>query len=122
MTVIIGISLSASKLKFFKKLRCESVGSLHSLFIIFIDSLTENSSSIAIRLHISTRSFATIHGFLSGVKFAVSVHASSKKEIAEKKIIRELVSRNEFDEKSRRKVVFPPAGADATIMLGKLLT
>ena len=40
---------------------------------------------------------AMADGFLSGVKFAVSVHASSKKEIAEKKIIRELVSRNEFE-------------------------
>ncbi len=36
-------------------------------------------------------------GFLSGVKFAVSVHASSKKEICGKKIIRTLLARNEFD-------------------------
>lgn len=36
-------------------------------------------------------------GFRSGVKFAVSVHASSKIEIMEKPIIRELASRNEFD-------------------------
>lgn len=36
-------------------------------------------------------------GFLSGVKFAVSVHASSKKEIMEKKIIRTLIAKNEFD-------------------------
>lgn len=36
-------------------------------------------------------------GFLSGVKFAVSVHASSRKEIIEKKIIRMLIEKNEFD-------------------------
>ena len=36
-------------------------------------------------------------GFLSGVRFAVSVHASTKEEIVSKKIVRELVLRNEFD-------------------------
>lgn len=35
-------------------------------------------------------------GFLSGVKFAVSVHASSKYELLNKKIIRELIKLNEF--------------------------
>lgn len=36
-------------------------------------------------------------GFLSGVKFAVSVHASSRNEIINKPIIRELVEFNEFE-------------------------
>lgn len=36
-------------------------------------------------------------GFLSGVKFAVSVHASSKKELLNKQIIKELINLNEFD-------------------------
>lgn len=36
-------------------------------------------------------------GFLSGVKFAVSVHASSKQELINKKIVRELIEFNEFD-------------------------
>ncbi len=36
-------------------------------------------------------------GFLSGVKFAVSVHASTKHELLNKKIIRELIEFNEFD-------------------------
>ncbi len=36
-------------------------------------------------------------GFLSGVKFAVSVHASSKYELINKKIIRELIDLNEFN-------------------------
>ncbi|MDE6659800.1 MAG: hypothetical protein K2K01_06780, partial [Eubacterium sp.] len=40
---------------------------------------------------------AMADGFLSGVRFAVSVHASSKAEIIHKKIIRELITKNEFD-------------------------
>lgn len=40
---------------------------------------------------------AIADGFHSGVKFAVSVHASSKKEIIEKKIIKTLLDKNEFD-------------------------
>ena len=40
---------------------------------------------------------AMADGFNSGVKFAVSVHASSKKELAEKAIIKELVLQNEFE-------------------------
>ena len=40
---------------------------------------------------------AMADGFLSGVRFAVSVHASSREEIMNKKIVRELIARNEFD-------------------------
>lgn len=40
---------------------------------------------------------AIADGFLSGVRFAVSVHASSREEIINKKIIRELIAKNEFD-------------------------
>lgn len=36
-------------------------------------------------------------GFLSGVKFAVSVHASSKSELMNKQIIKDLIEFNEFD-------------------------
>ena len=40
---------------------------------------------------------AMADGFNSGVKFAVSVHASNRKELAEKAIVRELILRNEFE-------------------------
>lgn len=40
---------------------------------------------------------AIADGFLSGVKFAVSVHASSRSELAGKPVIRELLAVNEFD-------------------------
>lgn len=39
---------------------------------------------------------AISNGFLSGVRFAVSVHASTKQEIIQKPIIQKLVSLNEF--------------------------
>ena len=40
---------------------------------------------------------AMADGFNSGVKFAVSVHAANKNDLIEKKIIRELILRNEFE-------------------------
>lgn len=40
---------------------------------------------------------AIADGFHSGVKFAVSVHASSKKELINKPIIRQLIEYNEFE-------------------------
>lgn len=40
---------------------------------------------------------AVRQGFLSGVKFAVSVHASTKQEILDKPVIRNLISLGEFD-------------------------
>lgn len=40
---------------------------------------------------------AVQHGFLSGVKFAVSVHASSAAEIVKKPVIRSLLALGEFD-------------------------
>lgn len=54
--------------------------------IIICDEIT-NSEEVS----------AMSDGFLSGVKFAVSVHASSKSELINKKIINDLIALNEFD-------------------------
>lgn len=53
---------------------------------IICDEISDVSEAKAVR-----------QGFLSGVKFAVSVHASDRQEIMDKPVIRNLISLGEFD-------------------------